>query len=82
MKDEDIVNAVNEIIRLKGGLSVACGNEIQSLQLGVAGIMSDRPCSEVAANYEYLSDKVKSLGCSMSAPFMTLSFMACWLFLN
>ncbi len=76
VKDEDIVNAVNEIIRLKGGLSVACGNEIQSLQLGVAGIMSDRPCSEVAANYEYLSDKVKSLGCSMSAPFMTLSFMA------
>ena len=67
---------VNEIIRLKGGLSVACGNEIHSLQLSVAGIMSDRSCSEVAENYEYLSEKVKKLGCKMSAPFMTLSFMA------
>lgn len=76
VKDEDIVNAVNEIIRLKGGLSVACGNEIHSLQLSVAGIMSDRSCSEVAENYEYLSEKVKKLGCKMSAPFMTLSFMA------
>ncbi len=76
VKDEDIVNAVNEIIRLKGGLSVVCGNEIHSLQLSVAGIMSDRSCSEVAENYEYLSEKVKKLGCKMSAPFMTLSFMA------
>jgi len=76
VKDEDIVNVINEIIRLKGGLAVASGKEIHSLQLNVAGIMSDRPCIEVAANYEFLSDMVKKLGCTLSAPFMTLSFMA------
>jgi adenine deaminase len=38
--------------------------------------MSDRPVSEVADKYESLSSLVKSLGCTMSAPFMTLSFMA------
>jgi adenine deaminase len=38
--------------------------------------MSDRPVSEVADKYASLSSLVKSLGCRMSAPFMTLSFMA------
>jgi len=76
VRDEDIVQVVNEIVRLKGGLAVADGQKVCSLQLNVAGIMSDMPCSEVAQQYEYLSDMVKRLGCSMSAPFMTMSFMA------
>lgn len=76
VRDEDIVQVVNEIVRLKGGLAVTDGQKVCSLQLNVAGIMSDMPCSEVAQQYEYLSDMVKRLGCSMSAPFMTLSFMA------
>ena len=76
VKDGDIVEVVNEIVRMKGGLAVTDGKKISSLQLNVAGIMSDRPCSEVAEHYEKLSDIVKTLGCSMSAPFMTLSFMA------
>jgi len=76
VRDEDIVQVVNEIVRLKGGLAVTDGQKVCSLQLNVAGIMSDMPCSEVAQQYEYLSDMVKRLGCSMSAPFMTMSFMA------
>ena len=76
VKDDDIVNVVNEIVRLKGGLAVTDGEKISSLQLNVAGIMSDRSCSDVAAQYEKLSDIVKNLGSPMSAPFMTLSFMA------
>lgn len=74
--ERDIVSAVNEIIKLKGGLVVAKGREISSLQLDVAGIMSGRPCHEVATSYKQLTKKVKKLGCKMSAPFMTLSFMA------
>jgi len=38
--------------------------------------MSDNKCSEVAEAYEGLSRSVKSLGCPLAAPFMTLSFMA------
>jgi adenine deaminase len=74
--DRDIGVAVNEIVRMKGGLAVADGNYLDSLPLPVAGIMSDQPVSKVAAAYEQLSEKVKSSGCRMSAPFMTLSFMA------
>ncbi len=39
--DNDIVNAVNEVVKMKGGLAVADGNNINSLPLPVAGIMSD-----------------------------------------
>lgn len=74
--DEDIVMAVNEIIRLKGGLSVAGKGRVTSLKLSIAGIMSDDSCEEVAADYQLLSGEIRSLGCTLNAPFMTLSFMA------
>jgi adenine deaminase len=74
--DGDIVNSVNEIIRLSGGLSVSDSIKIDSLQLNIGGIMTTRLCDEVAKDYQELSDKVKLLGCEMKAPFMTLSFMA------
>jgi adenine deaminase len=72
----DIVSAVNEIVRIKGGLAVSSGNKTTSLTLDIAGIMSAKTCMEVASSYKILSDRVKSMGCKMSAPFMSLSFMA------
>jgi adenine deaminase len=74
--DKDMVNAINEIIRLKGGLSVADGIKCNSLQLNIGGIMTTRLCEEVADDYQNLNKIVQSLGCNMKAPFMTLSFMA------
>jgi adenine deaminase len=74
--DEDIADAINEIVRMKGGLSVVSREIKNSLQLPIAGIISDKPVKDVAIKYEALSELVKSFGCSMSAPFMTLSFMA------
>lgn len=75
-KDDDILAAVNEIVKLKGGLAVSDDGKVVSLQLNIAGIMSTRSCDEVADDYEKLSALVKEKGCTMSAPFMTLSFMA------
>lgn len=74
--DEDIVTAINEIVRIKGGLAVSNSTITGVLPLPVAGIMSDQPVAKVASAYEDLSEKVKSMGCQMTAPFMTLSFMA------
>jgi adenine deaminase len=76
INDSDIVAAVNEIVRMKGGLAVSNNGKINSLKLDIAGIMTTRPCDEVADTYEHLSDIVKEYGCKMAAPFMTLSFMA------
>ena len=74
--DNDIIKAVNEIVKLKGGLAISSGGRISSLQLNIAGIISDKSVDKVAADYELLSNIIKSMGCTLSAPFMTLSFMA------
>jgi len=74
--DKDIVRAVNEIVRQKGGLAVSSEGKVNSLQLNIGGIMTNRLCDDIAREYEILSDLVRSLGCKMTSPFMTLSFMA------
>ena len=74
--DHDIVNSINEIVRLKGGLAVYSGKTIESLQLNIGGIMTTRSVDEIAHDYDKLNQLVNSLGCKMKAPFMTLSFMA------
>jgi adenine deaminase len=74
--DRDIVNSINEIIRMKGGLAVSDNEIAGSLQLDIGGIMTTSLCEEIAFDYDSLNQLVKSLGCEMEAPFMTLSFMA------
>ena len=74
--DEDIVASINEIVRMKGGLAVSSGGETHSMELNIGGIMSTRSCNDVADSYERLGEIVKSYGCTLKAPFMTLSFMA------
>ncbi len=74
--DSDIADAANAVIRMNGGLAVATCGLVDSLPLDIAGIMSSQPLENVAAASEILTEKVRSLGCKMAAPFMTLSFMA------
>jgi adenine deaminase len=74
--DDEIIRAINEVIRLKGGLVVCSGSAIKSLQLEIAGIMTGESCEKVASKYQKLSDLARSLGTKLTAPFMTLSFMA------
>lgn len=74
--DTDIVNSINEIVSQKGGLAVSSNGKTTGLQLNIGGIMTTRSCEDIAADYENLNILVKSLGCTMQAPFMTLSFMA------
>lgn len=74
--DSDIEKAVNIIIELKGGLALSEEGNMISLKLDIAGIMTTDPIEEVVDKYENLTNKVKSLGCPLAAPFMTLSFMA------
>ncbi|OGG02728.1 adenine deaminase [Candidatus Gottesmanbacteria bacterium RBG_16_37_8] len=74
--DADLVLAVNGIIRNKGGLSLVSNGHLQVLPLTIGGLMSHLPASEVAAKYHQLDYLAKKLGSKLSAPFMTLSFMA------
>ncbi|HEX6334015.1 MAG TPA: adenine deaminase C-terminal domain-containing protein, partial [Flavisolibacter sp.] len=73
--DDSIMKAVNLVIENKGGVScTGDGNKV--LPLPVAGLMSAGDGYEVARLYSEIDRAAKDLGSTLSAPFMTLSFMA------
>lgn len=74
--DRDLCTAINAIIEAKGGISLAEGEHSKVLPLSVAGIMSTADAYVVANAYSDMDRAAKDLGCTMAAPFMTLSFMA------
>lgn len=74
--DHSLAKAINSLVRTKGGLSVCYNDEELVLPLPVAGLMSTGSCDETALLYSALDHKVKEMGCTLRAPFMTLSFMA------
>jgi adenine deaminase len=74
--DADLCAAVNQVIDDQGGLAVVAEDELRSLPLPVAGLMSLEPLTSVSAAYMELDQFAKELGTPLRAPFMTLSFMA------
>ena len=76
VEDEDIMNAVNLLIKEKGGVSLANADEKIVLPLHVAGLMSNKDCYLIASEYDSIDKKAKKLGSKLNAPYMTLSFMA------
>jgi len=75
--DEDLWKAINCIIEMRGGISVAAGSEIRGMALPVAGLMSNEPAEEIAKHYTELDNHAKRITQTpLKAPYMTLSFMA------
>ena len=71
-----MVKAINLVIAQKGGISCVSKKEQEVLGLPVAGLMSVQDPYIVADAYTKIDLMAKSLGSSLAAPFMTLSFMA------
>lgn len=74
--DEELCNVVNALIEAKGGVAVSSGGHTDLLPLPIAGLMSTLEGEEVARRYSDLDEAAKTLGSTLKAPFMTLSFMA------
>ncbi len=75
--DENICRAVDLLIENQGGISAVDNEKEMILALPVAGLMSNEDGYKVAASYTSIDKMVKEkLGSTLSAPFMTLSFMA------
>jgi len=74
--DENICDAVNMIIEHRGGISFVSDDTQMIVPLAVAGLMSDENGYKVAEQYSLIDKAVKYAGSTLSAPFMTLSFMA------
>jgi adenine deaminase len=74
--DEDLAAAIGAVNKAHGGISLAAGGRTDVLPLPIAGLMSADDGARVAAGYSRLDRLAKELGSTLTAPFMTLSFMA------
>lgn len=73
---ESLCAAVNALVASRGGICVAREQQVESLALPVAGLMSDADGDSIGHRYHQLDDMARALGSPLKAPFMTLSFMA------
>ncbi len=74
--DISIAEAINLVIDKKGGVSCVSSSSKKILALPVGGLMSIEDGYKVADAYTEIDKMAKTMGSSLSAPFMTLSFMA------
>jgi adenine deaminase len=75
--DEEIAAAVNKLVDSKGGVCCVDKEKVLNLPLEIAGLMSKEDGFKTAKLYEDIDLFAKQeLGSTLSAPFMTLSFMA------
>lgn len=74
--DADICAAVNALIESEGGIAGVDGDDKLIMPLPVAGLMSTETAERVAQQYAAADKKAKELGSKLTAPYMTLSFMA------
>lgn len=69
------MQAINAVIKAKGGIAVSSMDEVTLLPLPVAGLMSDESLEETSRRYEEIEEKIKRLKTPMDSLQMTLSFM-------
>lgn len=75
--DISLVEAINLVIKEKGGLSCVAEDAGKILPLPVAGLMGTDDVYKVATAYTALDNMAKTvLGSTLASPYMTLSFMA------
>ncbi len=75
--DIDMLKAAEAISKMGGGLvAVSDKKVLESLALPIAGLMTDISLAEVQKRLSAIGKVVKSLGCKLSDPFMTLSFLS------
>ncbi|MCA1753122.1 MAG: adenine deaminase [Spirochaeta sp.] len=76
ISDEDILTAVARLSELEGGLvAVESGQVLAELSLPIAGLLSELSLETVRDKMRELDGAAASLGVTMPAPFMALSFL-------
>lgn len=74
--DKDMALAANEIIEMQGGLIVVNnGKVLASVNLPIAGLMTNQGPVELHKDVYNLHEEVEKLGIGLHSPFMTLSFL-------
>jgi adenine deaminase len=75
--DADMAACASRLAEIGGGIVIAEGGAaVEELPLPVAGLMSDQPLAFVHERLSSMERRLADMGVTMSAPFMTLSFLA------
>jgi adenine deaminase len=75
--DRDMAAAVRRLVELGGGQVAVVDERVAAeVPCPIGGLLSDRPVEEVAEAVERMEDAARSMGCSLPAPFMAMSFLA------
>jgi adenine deaminase len=75
--DGDMATCAMRLAEIGGGIVIVEGGRVvEELPLPIAGLMSDRPLGEVHQRLRSMETRLHDMGVTMSAPFMTLSFLA------
>lgn len=76
VNDGDMLRAVVEVSKLKGGIAIIeDGKVIESLQLSVAGLMSDKSPAYVRDKLNAINRALNDMGSQLQDVVMTLSFL-------
>lgn len=74
---DSMAAAANHLGQLGGGVTVfRDGAELASVALPIAGLMSDRPASEVAAAAQAIVQAMQDCGCALNNAYMQHSLLA------
>ncbi len=71
-----MAQAVEILRQNRGGLVALSGTENKSLELPVAGLMSNSNAEDVSLKLKELHEMTRAMGCKLESPFMALSFLA------
>lgn len=75
-KDKYIVDVINRVIALDGGIAASDGVTVCDLPLPIGGLMSTLTAHELSYKSYLLEELLRKTGCTLQSPFITLSFMA------
>ncbi|MCJ8335789.1 MAG: adenine deaminase [Epibacterium sp.] len=74
---EQMALAANRLAEVGGGITIFCdGKELALVDLPIAGLMSDKPATEVAAKAQNMVDAMETCGCSLNNAYMQHSLLA------
>ena len=75
--ETDMAACVRAIEAMQGGLAAAVDGEVVGqLPLPLGGLMSEKTAGEVITDLEQITRHAQNLGCTLPAPFMTISFIS------
>ena len=74
--DEDMALAANTLIECGGGLAAVLDGKVLSVvELPIAGLMSDKPITEMSASIEKMEQTWAEMGSTLPSPFMTMALI-------